>query len=362
MRQNKSIKPFVLGLLSIGLIGCIQKEELAHVGDAENILVTSDQRLLVSGGDNIYQVFPGTARDPEPLFKGNAKVGADKCNFTGIAEYGDWVFTSCVQRTFLIFTNNHLLAANKNDEQLEFKVISALSGSDPYDRIGLPNGLAFAPDGALLVGDYDFIYKSGVARVALSLQGDQPQIISVQKNFVSPTAHGVTSVNGVRVVGDTLYLSDVNTVKRFAFDAQAQVPADIVLPDGSERPNGSTMWSGNLAIVDDIMPLCDGVALTSYLSGQLHYVASYVDTQGEEHFPVLYSSPPFGFESPSALAVANIPGVLDGTDLLVTEKGLLGELDSENGNRLVKAPVTLDLNDPQLCSDIQQWAREAIEG
>lgn len=363
MLKRSRVRITLVGLLAFGLMGCIEKETVAEIGDAENLLITSDQQLLVSGGDNIYRVYPDTGNDgPDPLFLGNERIGQFACNFTGIAQHGHWVFTSCVQRSFLIFTNNHLLAADLREDTPEFKVITPLRGADPYDTIGLPNGLAFAPDGALLVADYDLLYKSGIARITLDYSGERPAVVDLEKNFVSPQVHGLNAVNGIRVVDDLLYLSDVNSVKRLRFDAQSRIPAKVLDEAGNEVSNVATMWSGGLAIVDDIMPLCDGVALTSYLTGSLHYVASYADAQRQEHFPELYASPPFAFESPSALAKGDIPGVFDGDSLLVTEKGLLGDLTSRNGNRVSRASLSMDLNAPGLCHDIQVLAREAVEG
>lgn len=50
---NKSI----LLLCGISLLSaCIEKEKIATIPDAENLLITTDQRLLVTGGKSIYQI------------------------------------------------------------------------------------------------------------------------------------------------------------------------------------------------------------------------------------------------------------------------------------------------------------------
>ncbi len=353
-----------LGALTLPVLlsACIEKEEVVHIGDAENILITSDQRLLVSGGDNIYEVDgePGNY-SREPLFKGHEKLGQYACNFTGIAEYGDWLFTSCVSTKFLIIKNNHLLAARRGAGDLEFELITHPTDiNDPYDRLVLPNGIAFGGDGALLVADYNLFGASGIARIELDYSQEKPRIQSLEKNFVSPAIHGISSPNGIRVDGDYLYVSDANSVKRFSFDANHQVPEYTQDANGQTVPNGSLIWNGGLAIVDDIMPYCNGIAFTSYLSGRLHYAASALDSSGQEHFPLLYSSPPLAFESPSALAFGEVRDLFGTDQLLVTEKGLLGELESENGNRLVVAPLTMDLAHPQACNEIADLALEAI--
>ncbi len=350
----------VLACLSpLLLMGCIEKTTVANIDEAENILFTAQKQLLVSGGQNIYQITPKASGgfSQRELFDGNSDVGKYDCNFTGIAQKGEWVLTSCQTTRFLIFKNNHLLAAKVTEPNFKFRVISP-SSNDPYDGLSLPNGLAFAPNGALLVADYNLFAASGIARVSLDFSGSLPRILSVQQNFVAPSTHGLKSPNGVRVSENLLYVSDANKVKRFQFDAQGRIPEYVTERPGVVVKNGKTLWSAAGAIVDDIMPFCNGVALTSYLSGRLHYVAAYRDAQGIEHFPVLYSSPPFGYVEPSSLALGAWPGVIGPDKLLVTEKGLLNAA----GNKLSVSPLTLDLSDPGICAAIAELAREAVEG
>jgi hypothetical protein len=353
MINSQTKKALCASIIPFTLIGCIEKETVEFVPNAENIFFTDSNQLLVTGGQNIYEITAeGDGYKKKALFNGEGNVGKLDCQFTGIAQQGDWVFTSCVSTKFLIFKNNHLLAAKLDGSELEFRLVTnSYDLRDPYDKLALPNGLAFAPDGSLLVADYNMFGASGVARIDIDYSGDFPEIANLEKNFVSPDVHGISSPNGIRVEGDYLYMSDANSVKRFKFDAL-----------GESVGQGAEIWSGALAIVDDIMPYCNGVAFTSYLSGRLHYATSHIDENGVEHFPVIYSTPPFAFDSPSSLAYGSIPGMFDTSELLVTEKGLLTDMTSGLGNRLSVSPLTMDLADANACNVIADLAREAVEG
>jgi len=352
-------------LLPLLLSGCfLAKDKIADIPNAENILITSDQRLIVSGGTNIYQIEKdGSGYHAEELFDGLKKwsfwnVSKYGCQFTGIAQHQNYLFATCVSQHLAVFTNNHLLYADLNDSELKFKMITKFnSNNEVYDQLFIPNGMAIAPDGALLVADENFFANSGIARVELDYSGRKPEITSVQPNWISPLDHDINSPNGIRVQDNFVYFSDENKVKRGRFDDAGQVQEMI------------TMWTSKLAFplsfLDDIMPYCGGVAMTDFLTGQLHYVASYTDEYNVEHFPTLYSTLPFAYANPSSLSYGAIPELgIDTAQILVTEKGNLLESTSTYGNKLVASPLTIDLEDPNIdmCEVINDLAREAVEG
>ncbi len=340
-------KCIAIATIAAAVTGCVDKENITHIGDAENILFIDDGRLLVTGGNNIYEITGSDSNfESTPLYvDGNGKE--IKCNFTGISQYENWVFSSCVETKWLIFTNNHLLAANTNDSQLEFKKITPNSG-DIYDQLFLPNGIAFTKEGQLLVADYNLFAASGVARITFDYTGDEPVISELEEDFVGIN-HGISTPNGVRIQDDYLYVSDGNAVKRYAFDETGNVPTSIEV-NGLTETNETLMWQGGLAtIVDDIMPYCGGIALTSYLDGNIKYIKRHVsDSTGAEEFIELSNTGVLSFNSPSAIAIGQ-PPLFSGYDLLVTEKGLLQEKNSSFGNRLSSALMPFDLNSANAC-------------
>jgi len=54
--KSSAIKPLAYIGAALLVSGCIEKEKIAKVPDAENILFTTQGQLFVSGGTNIYQV------------------------------------------------------------------------------------------------------------------------------------------------------------------------------------------------------------------------------------------------------------------------------------------------------------------
>lgn len=341
------LKAMALGSCVALTTGCVDKTSITHVGDAENILFTTDGRLIVSGGDNIYQVTKSSDSYHRRALYLDNNGNEIECNFTGIAQKDNWVISSCVETKWIIFTNNHLVAANLDEQNIQFKRISP-SSNDPYDSLFLPNGLAFSPAGDLLVADYNLFSASGIAKVELDYSGDLPSILSVEKDFVGVN-HGLSNPNGVRVDDNYLFVSDGNAVKRYQFDESGNVPTHIEV-NGLTESNETLVWKGGLAtIVDDIMPYCGGVALTSYLGGKIIYVEREVDAQGNESFQEHSDTGALAFNSPSSLAIGQAP-LFSGYQILVTEKGLLQETGSNFGNRLSAMEMPFDLNSDNACN------------
>ncbi|WP_020405963.1 hypothetical protein [Hahella ganghwensis] len=340
------------------LSGCIEKEHIVDVPDAENLMFASNGDLLVTGGNGVFQVTRETDQNGNSSYSKRSLFPDFSCTFTGLTQHKNWVFTACEKRTWFVFKNNYLFAANLDEPDYRFRVISP-SSNDPMDSLSIPNGMAFTPKGDLLIADTNFFATSGIARVNLDFSGDTPRIRSFTKNWIGPN-HGLSSANGLKIAGQYLYVSDGQKVKRFAIDGNDNVPIYVNDRDGNQVLNETVMWEAPRAIVDDIQTYCGGVALTNFISGRIHYVASYTrpDT-GEETFPVIYSSPTFGFESPTSLAFGNGPW-FNGEDILVTEKGMLFDLHSSFGNQLSRVSLGIDLNDPDACLMIQAEAESRV--
>jgi hypothetical protein len=352
--------------LSIGsilfLAGCIEKEKIATIPDAENILFTSTGQLLVTGGESIYQVKKHIDTDghisyetidliPENFFEKDI-FKKRTCGFTGIAQHNDWVFTTCQQLklawkgwTFKLWQDSHLLAANISDGKLEFKIINDDPENDPLDDLGLPNGLAFSPDGKLIVADTDYLSSSGVARITLDYSNEYPRIQSLEENWIN-LEYGLQNPNGVRVEGNHLYVSDNNKVRRFTFDQNGEIPLLFNDESGNEIKNTAdqTVFYRGLLLIDDFMPYCGGIAVTHFGEGQLVY-----QTATKEK----YSTLPFSFEFPSSLAFGKGSN-FSGNELFVTEKGVLREMNSSIGNQLSKVNMDFDLGNPNTCAAINE--------
>jgi len=330
----------LLGLLS----GCLDKEKLVSIPDAENLLFTPDGRLIVTGGDGVFEIRGnGTGFTAERLAS-----EAGNCNHTGLAQSGSWVFTSCQRRNGLFgAVDNHLLAAKVVPGQpLRFVEVDRAS-PDPMDGLSIPNGMAVTPGGRLLIADFNVLLASGVARLAIDTTGARPRVTSFEKNWLA-WQHGIYHPNGVRVAGNELFVSEIATVKRYRFDASGNVPLNIA-PAGRAVKNEVLVYQG-ATVVDDILPLCGGVAINDFTGGRLIYMApNGVDSNGLPTYRQARASGLQSLQQPSAVMVGRGP-MFSGRDVLVTEKGVLLEFTSDYGNKLTRVKSSVDLNDAAGCA------------
>jgi len=344
------IKPLVGVCAALLVSGCIEKEKIVTIPDAENILFTTQGDLLISGGKNIYQVTAKQEADGSISYEASPAYSGKKCAFGGTAQSGDWIFAVCKELylewkgwTLRTVQDTHLLAAKANERPLRFKALDEGLENDPMDSMVIPNGMGFAPNGQLIIADTDFFAPSSVGRITLDYSGEYPKVASFEADWMG-SEYGFTTPNGIRVDGDTMYISDTNKVRRFHFDEAGEVPLLFTNAEGQEvsnLPDDNEFYSGGL-IVDDIMPYCGGIAVTHFVESKL----VFQDANGEK-----YQTLPFSFEAPTALAIG-AGQMFGGNDLMVTEKGVLLETKSNIGNRLSRVSMDFDLTDPATCEAI----------
>jgi hypothetical protein len=334
------------------LSGCLEKDKIATVPDAENQLFTPDGRLIVTGGTGVFEIKrAGSSYVAEAIVTDVSGT----CNHTGLAQIGAWVFTACQQRPWGLLgpVDNHLLAARPVAGQpLHFVQVDRAT-PDPMDAFSIPNGLAATPDGKLLIADYNLLAATGVARATLDFSGTRPRITVMEKTWLGGT-YGIYHPNGVRVKGNELFVSDVNFVKRYQFDAAGNVPMNLPAPGGRTVKNEVLVYLG-VTIVDDIQPQCGGVIVNDYAGGQLIYMApSGADSNGLPTYRQSLTSGLASLQSPSSAQVGQ-PPLFSGTDVLVTEKGILGEFTSDIGNKLSRVKAGVDLNTPAGCATLNSY-------
>jgi hypothetical protein len=332
--------------------GCIEKEKIVKIPDAENILFTEQGSLLISGGKSLFQVEQKFNEDGSSYYQAHDLYPDRDCAFGGIAQSGEWVFAVCKEIyvawkgwTFGVVQDTHLFAAKDSKDLMHFQALDKDLSNDPLDSMVIPNGMDFSPSGDLIIADEDFFSDSSVGRIKLDYSGDFPKFSSFEADFID-TDYGISSPNGVQIEGNMLYVSDKNTVRRFHFDENGEVPLLFTNEHGEEvsnLPDDNLFYTGGI-IVDDIMPYCGGIAVTHYLESKLVFQSA----SGEQ-----YKTLPFSFESPTALAIGKGQG-FDGNDLMVTEKGVLLETGSDIGNRLSRVPMDVDLHDPLTCQAINE--------
>lgn len=368
------------------LSGCLTKEDVHPVYDAENILFTSSGRLFVTGHTDVMEIqqvavslenptgFKATTLAFSPPIDSNSDL---RCFFSGIAEQNGWLFSVCKALDIteidpdnpnsILYSatlDNRIYAAKieTNAESMRLVRLDPVE-RDSFDQLALPNGAAFSPAGDLLVADERFYFSEtspdtprpgGVTKVNIEYNATGPYIDSYQIDWIGH-GHGISSANGVRVADNALYLSEHNNVWRFDFDENGNVPTHLPTTQGQAVQNRKEVWHRNdtATIIDDLMPVCGGVAFTDFIYGRLVYVKplNTTDALGRPNYKQKYITLPLNYSFPSSIAVGQGP-MFSGDELLVTEKGLINVNDPNNGNQLVRSPLNMDLNTAAGCAKL----------
>lgn len=273
--------------------GCGEKTVLLDIPDAENLLFSPDGRLFVSGGLNVYEVSRnGDAYQARPLLDGSD-------NFTGLALRGD------------------VLYANGFSGRLYAARLSANPSLRPIHELGLTsaNGLASGPDGELYAVNGPAALAPKIVR--LRLDPTDPFRVLEQSDWLSFTP-GSSFPNGLQIRGRTLYYSES------APTALGRIRKLDIGPDG-QPGNAATVASLGTSLPDDFSLVGDAILAAYFTDGRIGLFAA----DGERLAQTGLGS----FQSPSQVRLGQ-PPLFAATDLLVTEKGLLGDNNSRIGNVL----------------------------
>lgn len=270
--------------------------QIASIPDAENLLI-SGGRIFVTGGLNVYEL----AIESQSYIAHPTSV--EECNFTGLAITDGYLYAAC--------GDGGLYAGTLASSPMRMERIHELTG------MGLPNGMTDGPDGCLYITD------GPLSTTSLPT----PQIVRACPDPASPTTithtvwvdgSQVTAPNGITRIGNNFYITDV-----VLLGLESQVVRISFEDDGSAGPL-DTVYSA-LTVLDDLSAHGNSLLVTDYLGGSLFQI----DLQGN----VLQESEAGEFSSPSSVLAVGPPLFFDG-DVLLTEKGLIGDTSTTLGNRL----------------------------
>jgi hypothetical protein len=265
---------------------CATKTEHLSIFDAENLAFSSDGRLFVSGGEAVYEITEDT--DKSLL---SAVISAEPCNYTGLEVVGTALYASC--------GDNRLFSAD----------IGALPLSEIYTVTGtqLANGLAEL-NGYLYLTDGPISLSSKI--IQLTLDPTNPMAVLSQADWT--TAGELTSANGLQAVNGELWVTDYNQLKRYEVGS-----------DGSKGSTTTVLTQG-VAAFDDFTVLESGAIVMNDFTGNTSLLFSAGGTLLESTTDVL---------GPSS-AIQGQPPMFNSSQIIITEKGTLGDSTEGNGNRM----------------------------
>lgn len=245
---------------------------------AENLLLTSDGRLLVSGDEGIFELRMPSGESGGPAEVARHASGAP-CAFGGLAEWHGVVYANCYDHTDSFLYAAHL------EPNLNFIQAMSLPG------IQLANGLVAHPAGRLLVAG---TLSDQILRV--DIDPVDPLSLAAPVPFVAPAG---LAANGLALYGDTLFWSDGFFIKASDLD-----------PDGEPGPVRTLV--SRLTFFDDLDADARGLLVADYLGGALRLY----DLNGRFRGPTVRN-----LEAPSsALRIDDWSGLGPGA-VVVTERG-----------------------------------------
>lgn len=281
---------------------CGSSSVIATVPDAENILFTPEGRLFVSGGIVVEVIRNGMVFSTSRIDDGSCGGNGH----TGLAQIGRVIYNACI-------ANNMLYAADLSASNNLAPIHDLNTMTSPMDA---SNGMAVDHLGRLYVvnGPTGAIPK--VVRVILD--DNNPLNVVDQQDWLTT---GLEFPNGIVFDGQqTFYITDSSVV-----NVQFGTVKRVVLNADGSAGTPQTIFVSN-SILDDISLTADGRILVSgFSTGQVFLL----DSDGT----LLQQTNPQTWRAASAVQQGQ-PPLFSDTDILVTDKGVIGDQNSNIGNVL----------------------------
>lgn len=275
---------------------CGQVIDIATIPDAENTLTTPDGRVFVSGGTGVFEV----KRSSNSYTV--VPINEVACNFTGLAQRGEVLYANCF------------------DGQLYAARLTAAPKLQAIHDYGLaaPNGLATGPDGALYLTNGPLATSALPDAKVVRVQFDASDAFKVTKQE-DWLASGLTAPNGIAIRGREIYVTDSSLLP------PALGRIERILIDADGMPGERTQIATLPSIPDDLSVVDEGLLVTQFVQGNVLLIGFDGST--------VQQTDPLGLAFPSSVRLTSGPLFAPG-DVLITQKGILGDTSSPYGNRL----------------------------
>ena len=295
---------------SLLLQGCLNKEKLAEMPEAENQVITENGRHFITSGKGLAEI----VNVDNQLSLDYINAGCDAYN--GIVSFNSHLIVVCADSA-LINARHTLMSA-----RLEDGVKPDMSELIELTDISLPNGLTLTPDNnALLVADYLLLGRGKVSKFdlaitnsALTAQVNDLYFLDINQNIYSP--------NGLKFLGEDLYLTD--------FDYTSLTSRVVKVSFTQGEFLSSNVLYEKVTILDDLLPTCGGVLVGDFLNGRLVFINSEGDVFRSDYqeFPGL-----------SSMIWGQAPLFSDNT-LVITERGIIQDSLTSIGNQISTVDIS----------------------
>ncbi|MCP4353447.1 MAG: hypothetical protein GY795_48985 [Desulfobacterales bacterium] len=344
---------FCLAVLMVTL-GCGDKIVLnGSVPDAENSLITTDGRLFVTGGENIYEYsddefkpiglegnsYLGMAEYEGSLYvlcmiiNDNLKDIADSMSNCDVSDLGD--IPECVKK---MFTRHVLLKADLYNSDGNKKILQHSDFTEimELEDMVIPNGMVVDDSGKLYVSDETFLPYGKIVRIDPELKTQEVWASSDECDGTSEEC--VVSPNGMAIKGRNIYFTD------FAMN-HPEGPKAQVKRINIDTKEVTLLHQRCGGIIPPFSFFDDLITHTLDYDGTTYELLVVTDfTKSSILFfedTGSYKSEPdreeddLGIAHPSSVCTSSANDIFPGGNFIViTEKGLMFEKNSSYGNKV----------------------------
>lgn len=292
------------------LQGCLNKEKVVHMPEAENQVITESGRHFVTSGKGLAELKNQNGQ----LVLDYIDAGCDAYN--GIVSFDQHLIAVCADSALI--NARHTLISAELTENAKPVMTELLK----LNGMSLPNGMTLTPDNsALLIADYLLLGRGKVSKFDLSVnetglnaQVNDLNYLDIDQNVYSP--------NGLKFSGEDLYLTD------FDYTSLSSRVMKISFDNG-QYLNSEVLYE-KITILDDLLPTCGGVLTGDFLNGRL----VFINSEGEVHRSDYQELPGL-----SSMIWGQAP-LFNNNTLVITERGIIQDSVSSIGNQVSSVDIS----------------------
>jgi hypothetical protein len=311
---NSIVKIFYTALFVLFLTGCLSKEKINNLAEAENQIITAEGRHFFTSSKGIAELYYEYGQ------KKLSFIETDCDTLNGIVSTGDWLIAVCADSKLISPIHRLIKIDLSNINSLTHK--PTVSTLFELTDIALPNGLVMTPNqDAVLIANYNLLGQGFISRLELNHSYDDLSAGNFDLKYLSQE-HGIASANGIKFYNNDLYVSDFQITTASSRIVKIRFIADEYL-------DHQVLYSAN-TILDDLLPTCDGVLVSDYLFGRLIFISKYgkVSKSSLQQFPGITS-----------IAWGQTPLFPEKT-LVITERGILNDRYTLIGNQISSSAIS----------------------